>query len=151
VRQYFQIYRYFVVFFLVRALSRKVFRRVNIQYWRSYKRDVPVRCVLKNCLIFGPYRPETEICVLKENCKLKFKIDLDRHGPRPLLNDPYPAGPPSFSLYTTFKPHPVIAGINGRAMCNTFYHMNAGAPYSAIYVYILLKLMLLCVGVPEYL
>jgi hypothetical protein len=30
-----------------------------------------------------------------------------------------------------------------------FNHMNAGAPYSAIYVYILLKLMILCVGVPE--
>jgi hypothetical protein len=29
-----------------------------------------------------------------------------------------------------------------------FNHMNSGAPYSAIYVYILLKLMISCVGVP---
>ncbi len=36
---------------------------------------------LKNCLVFGPYRPKTEICVLNENCQFKFKIDLDGHGP----------------------------------------------------------------------
>jgi hypothetical protein len=30
-----------------------------------------------------------------------------------------------------------------------FNQMNAGAPSSAIYVYIVLKLMILCVGVPE--
>jgi hypothetical protein len=29
-----------------------------------------------------------------------------------------------------------------------FNHMNSGAPYSAIYAYILLKLMISCVGVP---
>jgi hypothetical protein len=29
-----------------------------------------------------------------------------------------------------------------------FNHMNSGTPYSAIYVYILLKLMISCVGVP---
>jgi hypothetical protein len=32
-----------------------------------------------------------------------------------------------------------------------FYHTNAGAPYSAIFVYVILKLMILCVGVPEFL
>ncbi len=30
-----------------------------------------------------------------------------------------------------------------------FNHMNSGAPYSAIHMYILLKLMISCVGVPE--
>jgi hypothetical protein len=44
-----------------------------------------------------------------------------------------------------------IAGINSRAVCDTFNHMNAGARYTAIYVYILLKLRILCVGVPEFL
>jgi hypothetical protein len=29
-----------------------------------------------------------------------------------------------------------------------FNHMNSGAPYPAIFAYILLKLMILCVGVP---
>ncbi len=29
-----------------------------------------------------------------------------------------------------------------------FNHMNSGAPYSAIYAYILLKLLISCVGVP---
>jgi hypothetical protein len=29
-----------------------------------------------------------------------------------------------------------------------FNHMNSGAPYSAIYAYISLKLMISCVGVP---
>ena len=29
-----------------------------------------------------------------------------------------------------------------------FNHMNSGAPYPAIYAYILIKLMILCVGVP---
>ncbi len=28
---------------------------------------------VKTRLVFGPYRPEKQICVLKENCKLKFK------------------------------------------------------------------------------
>jgi hypothetical protein len=32
-----------------------------------------------------------------------------------------------------------------------FNHINAGAPYSAIHVNILLKLMILCVGVPGFL
>ncbi len=32
-----------------------------------------------------------------------------------------------------------IAGVNSRAVCNTFDHINAGAPYSAIYVFIFLK------------
>ncbi len=44
-----------------------------------------------------------------------------------------------------------IAGINSTGCVTVFNHMNAGAPYSAIYVYIFLKLMILCVGVPEFL
>jgi hypothetical protein len=36
--------------------------------------------------------------------------------------------------------------------CVTLFNtINAGAPYSAIYVCIFLKLMILCVGVPEFL
>jgi hypothetical protein len=65
--------------------------------------SVRVSYLLQNCLVFGPYRPETKKCVLNENFKFKFKIDLYRHGPRPLLNDRHPAEPPPFSLYTTFK------------------------------------------------
>jgi len=58
---------------------------------------------LKNCLVFGPYRPEKEICYFNKNGKFKFQIDLDRHGPRPLLNHRHFTEPPTFSLYTTFK------------------------------------------------
>jgi hypothetical protein len=58
---------------------------------------------LKYCLVFGPYRPEKEICYFNKNGKFKFPIDLDRHDPRPLLNHRHLAEPPPFSLYTTFK------------------------------------------------
>ncbi len=61
---------------------------------------------LKNCLVFGPYRPEKEIFYFNKNSKFRFQIDLDRHGPRPLLNDRYLEEPPPFSLYNvhyTFK------------------------------------------------
>ncbi len=58
---------------------------------------------LKNRLVYGPYRPEKDICYFNKNGKFIFQIDLDRHGPRPLLNDSHLAEPPPFSLYTTFK------------------------------------------------
>ncbi len=62
-------------------------------YWRSDK----------HCLVFGPYRLEKEIFYFNKNGKLKFQIDLDRHGPRPLPTDRHLAGHPPFSLFTTFK------------------------------------------------
>jgi hypothetical protein len=59
--------------------------------------------VKKNRLVFGPYRPEKEICYFNKNSKFKFQTDIDRHGPRPLLNHRHLAEPPPFSLYTTFN------------------------------------------------
>ncbi len=43
-----------------------------------------------------------------------------------------------------------IAGINSTACVALFNQMNSGAPYSAIKVYIFLKLRILCVGVLEF-
>jgi hypothetical protein len=43
------------------------------------------------------------MCYFNKNGKFKFQIDLDRHGPRTLLNDSHLAEPPPFSLYTTFN------------------------------------------------
>jgi hypothetical protein len=40
--------------------------------------------------------------------------------------------------------------MNSGAPFTLFNHMNSGAPYSAIYVYIWLKLMISCVGVPGF-
>jgi hypothetical protein len=65
--------------------------------------SVRVPYSLKNCLVFYPYRPEKEICVLNENDMFKFQINLDRHGLRPIwkvchLPDPRGSGrwgPPS--------------------------------------------------------
>ncbi len=51
---------------------------------------------IKNPLVFGPYRPEKEKCYFN---KFKFKIDLDRHCPRPLLNERHLAELPPFSVY----------------------------------------------------
>ncbi len=71
------------------------------------KEMYPVRCVfpylLKNRLVFGPYRPEKEICYCNKNGKFKFQTDIDRHGPRSLLTHRHLAEPPPFSLYTTLN------------------------------------------------
>ncbi len=59
----------------------------------------------------------------------------------------------TISRYCPFKPHPAIL----KRLCGdsrqqqkgaTFFHKNAGAPFSVIYVYIFLKLRIICVGVP---
>jgi hypothetical protein len=50
------------------------------------KKDVRRACSLfvkKLPIVFGPYRPEKEI--LYFNINGKFKFQMDRHGPRPLL------------------------------------------------------------------
>jgi hypothetical protein len=60
---------------------------------------------VKKFLVFGPYRPEKEILYFNKNDKTassNFK-QIDRHGPRPLLNVSHLAGSPPFSLYSTFK------------------------------------------------
>ncbi len=62
---------------------------------------VRVPYLLKNRLVFGSYRPEKEICYINKNGKIQFQTDIDRHGPRPLLNHHHLAEPPPFSLYTT--------------------------------------------------
>jgi hypothetical protein len=44
-----------------------------------------------------------------------------------------------------------LAASTARRCVALFNHINTGAPYSAFHVNILLKLMILCVGVPEFL
>jgi hypothetical protein len=48
-------------------------------------------------------RPETEIRFVLGNGMFKMKIDIDRHGPRPMPNNCKNFNPPNFSLPTTFK------------------------------------------------
>jgi hypothetical protein len=48
-------------------------------------------------------RPETEIRFVLANGMFKMKIDIDRHGPRPMPNNCKNFNPPNFSLPTTFK------------------------------------------------
>ncbi len=76
---------------------------VNRKVWLddTDRHSVRLPYLLRNPLVFGPYRPEKEIFYLNKNGKFKFQIDLDRHGPRPILNDSHLAGLPPFSLYTT--------------------------------------------------
>jgi hypothetical protein len=67
------------------------------------RHSVRLPYLLKNCLVFGPYRPEKEICVLNQNCKFRFQINLDRHSQRPIWKICHLPDPPLFSLFSTFK------------------------------------------------
>ncbi len=78
-------------------------RQYMTQWSKRCTCSVRVPYSLKNRLVFGPYRPEKETCYIIINGKFKFQIDLDRQGPRQLLNDSHLAERPPFSLYTTFK------------------------------------------------
>ncbi len=78
---------------------------INLNREHAPNNSVRVPYLLKSCVIFYPYRPETEIrmyCVLNENCKFKFQINLDRHGPRPIRKIFHPPDPPQFSSFSTF-------------------------------------------------
>jgi hypothetical protein len=48
-------------------------------------------------------RAETDIRFALANGMFKMKMDIDRHGPRPLPNNCKNLNPPNFSLPTTFK------------------------------------------------
>jgi hypothetical protein len=48
-------------------------------------------------------RPETEIHFVLANGMFKIKIDIDRHGPRPMPNNCKNFNPPNFSLPSTFN------------------------------------------------
>jgi hypothetical protein len=48
-------------------------------------------------------RAETEIRFVLANGMFKMKIDIDRHGPRPMPNNCKNFKPANFSLPTTFK------------------------------------------------
>jgi hypothetical protein len=58
---------------------------------------------IKTLPSFWPIQIGKGNIIFYQNGKFKFQIDLDRHGPRPLLSDSHLAEPPPFSLYTTFK------------------------------------------------
>ena len=68
---------YFADFFLVRFVSPNHARVFGASiYWRNDKRDVRtcsvhVPYLLKNCLVFGLYRPEKDMCFKR---KLKVQI-----------------------------------------------------------------------------
>jgi hypothetical protein len=59
--------------------------------------------ICKKLPSFWPIQTEKEIFYFNKNGKFKFQTDLDRYGPRPLLNDSHLAGSPPFLLYTIFK------------------------------------------------
>ncbi len=48
-------------------------------------------------------RAEKEICFSMANGTFKMKMDIDRHGPRPMRNSCKNLNPPNFSLPSTFK------------------------------------------------
>ncbi len=48
-------------------------------------------------------RAEKEICFSLANGTFKMKMDIDRHGPRPMPNRCKNLNPPNFSLLSTFK------------------------------------------------
>ncbi len=83
---------------------------INLNRKHAPNSSVRVSYLLKNCLVFGPYRPETEIYALNENYKFKFQINLDRHGPRPIRTICHLPDPPPFSLFSTFKVHGCRSG-----------------------------------------
>jgi len=48
-------------------------------------------------------RAEKEICFSMANGTFKIKMDIDRHGSRPMPNSCKNLNPPNFSLPSTFK------------------------------------------------
>jgi hypothetical protein len=56
-----------------------------------------------NHLLIWLERAETEISFSMANDMFKIKMDIDRHGPRLMLNNCQHLDPPYFSLPTTFK------------------------------------------------
>ncbi len=84
-------------------VKRKIHRNGCAWLGDTDRHSVRLPYLLKNHLVFVPYRPEKEICVLNENCKFRFQINLDRHSRRPTWKIFHLPDPPLFSLFSTFK------------------------------------------------
>ncbi len=84
-------------------VNRKIHQNSCAWLGNTDQHSVRLPYLLKNRLVLGPYRPEKESCVLNENCKLRYQINLDRHSRRPSSTICHLPDPPLFSLFSTFK------------------------------------------------